>query len=42
MFAGVPEELRPHIDLRAWARDIESDNTTETDPTGGVFVFRSY
>ncbi|MFJ7619794.1 antirestriction protein ArdA [Rhodococcus erythropolis] len=42
VFSNVPEELRTYIDMRAWARDIEADYSTETTGHGGVFVFRNH
>ena len=41
-FAGVPEDLRSYIDMRAWARDIEVDYTVEPAPDHQVFIFRSF
>ncbi len=41
LLRDVPEDLQSYIDLGRWARDIESDYSTEDAPGGGVYVFRN-
>lgn len=39
--AKLPGRLAPYFDMRAWARDLAYDSTTQPAPGGGAFVFRS-
>lgn len=41
LLSDVPESLQPYVDMRKWARDLAYDYTVESNPDGGVYVFRS-